>query len=380
MTEPVLWTAILITAGTCGAMAARALRLPAACGALIASFVLCSTLRGSDALAAWPDLSAIRAPLLALLCFLLGAEIDLTRLLSLKGRLLSGAAAQAVAVTILIAAGGVATGLEPAIAIVLGLAAMAASPAAAIAVVSEARSRGTLTQAVLALAPISVAIAAVGSAALSGEAKAVAGVALALPAGALCGGLIVMPLSRMSSRGAILAGAGTGALLLSGIAGRLPAPGAVLPLASIAAGFVVAHLIPDRDAIRDALRDVALPATIALFAIAGTDWLPLESMRIWIAGGLIVAGRYAGLAFGWTGDPGGVHGRLQAAAAMLPMSAVAALPALSGGRAGGAVGALLAAGFLSEAAGMTASLRSLRRAGEAVAGSEDPDAWRASMR
>jgi len=384
MANPILEAAVLIGAGTAGAMAARAARLPAAAGSLAAAglFVQGWRLLKPDAVRA--DLSFVLLILLAFLGLLAGASVDIHRLLRDRRGIPVDFAARAAAVAVSVWLIGLGLGLDGRSAIILAAAAMALSPAAVAAVTGEMRARGDLTQDLLAAAPASLLLSVVATALIVTPPRVWLLLASLVPAGAACGLVILIPLSRMATRGAVLAGAGMGAVLLAGVATRVGAPGASVMLMSILAGSMAGSLIPNRAIVRDALGDLGTPCAIALFALAAPVLMPPRAAALLPAALLVVGGRLAGLLL-----PGILAGRgaaaIAGAAARLPMAGMLAASVLAMAPAGSPIGderlpgVLLLAGFLSEAAGMAGTRWALAASGEAPA-RDHPDAWRAAMR
>lgn len=374
MTEPVLWAGLVMLAGALGAMAARAVRLPAASGALGSGLILAAAGRAGGWAAPWPDLGIYRLVLTVFLCFLLGTEMDLTRLARMARPLVSLSIAQAAAVLAFVCAACLWLGMGWNDSFLISAGAVAASPAALVAVSSEARARGDFTQRLYALTSLGLLIGII----LFDLVAPMELVRLAesLVLGAVCGAVIMIPLSRMATRGAIVTCAGAGMLLLSAAARGGSRPGSAA-LMSVVAGFVAGNLLPNRDLIRDALREVTLPAAVSLFAIAGS-MLPDEPIvGILVSSILVVAARGAGLFMAGALVRGPAEGLTQAAA-LLPMAGVTAMVVTSS-RYGVAI-TLIVAGLLSEAVGMSGIRWGLVRSGEGAALSEDPDAWRAPMR
>src|SRR5262245_27626633 len=101
MTGTVLWVGCIMLAGAAGAMAARAVRLPAACGALAGGFVV-SACAGTMA-AQRSDLRDFSLLILAFVCITAGAGIDLTHLMRNGRSIFAGVVVQVVLVTALVA-------------------------------------------------------------------------------------------------------------------------------------------------------------------------------------------------------------------------------------------------------------------------------------
>ncbi|HZI93137.1 MAG TPA: hypothetical protein VFE84_02755 [Patescibacteria group bacterium] len=386
MADPILWAGIVMLAGAIGAIAARALKLPAACGALAGGAALLTTARRFGWIEIWPDLGLIRSLLVAFLCFLLGARLDLTRLVKRWRPIVSSALAQSAAVMVLVAAAGWATGMGAIGCLLLAAGAVAASPTALICVASETRARGDFTQAILTISLIGLVVGSLG-ASVAGPAELlflVEGLAL----GAVCGAVIMMPLSRMSTRAAILTCVAAGTLLLVSCARLRPEPWLLAPM-SILAGFMSGNLIPNRVLIRDALGDAALPAGVMLFALVGSSVLGTEIPGVLLPATLVLVARAAGLSLAGFMTASTSQRALQPAA-LLPMAGCSVTTAatsaatgavLADGSAGYPIAAtLFTAALFSEALGMIGTRWALHRAGEAAPALENPDAWRAQMR
>ena len=360
--------------GALGAIVARAIRLPEASGAMLSGLLLVTAARAGGWEAA-PRLGWLRWSLVALLCFGLGAEIDLTRLTRKPASLVTMALAQAVAVAALAGGLGLAAGMGRDGSLLLAAGCLAASPAALIAVATASRSRGDLTQTILCLCPPGLLLAFVLSASSNGSPEALAHLALALGLATLCGLTILMPLSRMATRSAMATVIGAGMALLAGCARLWPEPG-LLPLMAILAGFMTGSLLPNRDLVRDVLHDAVAPGSLALFALAGSSFLIESLAAALVLGTLMLAARAAGLLVAAAALR---RPAIRMAAAMLPMAgAGVAIVSLRADVAPAAT-ALLAAAFLGEAAGMAATRWALGRSGEAALAAE-PDDWRARMR
>jgi hypothetical protein len=314
--DPVLWTGLVMLAGALGAMAARAVRAPAACGAMAGGFALAAGMSGDG----WhDDGSLIPAMLLALLTFLLGAELDLPRLVRIGRWALGTLALQAIAIIGLVYVTCRGLGIENGAALAVAVAAIASSPAAIIAVASESRARGDFTQQLLLSTSVSFLLAAT---------------------------------------------------LVSFAWG---APGSLLWVGAGVAGFMAGNFLKNREVIRGALRDLALPCAVALFAMAGSRVTPSHMAPLLVAAAALLAARAAALILAATITRGRSIGVLQAG--LIPMAGVIIMaPALEG------LEVLLVAGFLSECLGMIGTRWALVRSGEAAGGVDDPDAWRARMR
>lgn len=380
MGDPIVWAGFVMAAGLAGAAIARSLHGPAASGALVAGLLFCWALPG-DFIRTEESLGVLRELGVIMLAFLAGAELDPGGLMRRGRRFAARALAQGVGVALMAWLAGLALGLDMRAAFALGAATAAASPIAMVAVTSEARARGAFTQELLSLSSISLlATTAVVSLACAprGGARDLAFGLLAAPT---CGLLMLMPLSRMASRGAILTCAGLGFILISGVSGSSHSSGSMLPILSILAGFVACGFIPNRAPVLEALRDMAFPCVIGLFAISGF----VNQPSALVAAPLLVAARGAALLAVEAMATGASPQSMRAALAQLPMAGLgasgpAAILIASGPSLAAAGFALTAASALSHAIGMTATRWALRRSGEAALADRDPDAWRAAMR
>ncbi len=328
MANPILQTAALIGAGTVGAMAARSIRLPAAAGSLIAAaaFVWGRHLVSPDA--GRPDLTFLLLMLLAFMGLLAGACVDLNHLVRNHRGIVTGFVSRAVLVFGTVWLTGIGLGLDSRSAAILGAAATALSPAAVIAVTTQVRSRGDLTQDLLATAPSSLMLALLSVLLLAAPSRAPILLGGILIAGVLAGLVIVVPLSRMARRGSILAASGGAAALLAGVSTHLGASTGSVMLASALAGFMAGNLIPNRAIVRDALSDAGTPAAIVLFALGASIVAVPEPATLITASVLVVGARLAGLLL-----PGILTGRgaagVASAAARLPMPGMLAASALA---------------------------------------------------
>jgi len=384
MPDAVLWTGILMLAGSAAAMASRALRAPAAVGALLGGFVLSAAMRGAG-VTTFPDLRMIYFPLLAFLCFLLGAEIDLGRIVRTGRSILIAALVQGIAVAALVCGAGLSLGLGLKTSLFLGAALTPACPAALAAVSSELRARGDLAQRLMATSTVGLLMAMGLFCAAGTPWFRFWDTPVDLAAGAVFGLVILMPLSRMTSRGAIAACAGAGSLLLSVFVVR-PVPAVEdLAMMAILAGFLTGNLTPNRDLIRDVLRDLALPVTVALFAISGTYVHSPGLSGAVLPGLLLVGARVSGLVLAGLLARGRVEG-LRQALAQVPFAGEISLgpvlylslemvPGVSV-----SYTIPMAASFLAAALGMIGTRWAIAKSGEATALSDDPEAWRARMR
>src|SRR5262245_61756046 len=220
--QPVLWLGLAGLAGCLGAMACRALKMPAAAGALLGGVALRIAAGWWDPVLAAPPVSAGLVTLAssAFVCFALGCCIEL-RVVRQQGTELFGAAlTQALLVIVLVGLAGYALGMGAALSIALGGAAVAGLPAAAAAVAFEMHAGGAATQRLFALTAASLLISfATGYLVSSLWAPVLAGLA-ALGWGAAAGAVLLIPLSRLETRGSVLACAGAGALLLTAAGSR----------------------------------------------------------------------------------------------------------------------------------------------------------------
>lgn len=378
--DPILWTGLVMLAGALGAMAARRMKVPAACGALLAGFVV--GLAAGSLGVVRPDYGPAKSLLLAFVCFALGAEIDLTVLARAGTRLLGSALVQMAAVTGGVWLAGILLGLTGYGALLVGLAFSASSPTALIAVAAEAGARGPFTQRLYAISTMTLLVASIIVYGLEAPRELLSHDMLLILVALLVGLVLLVPLSRIETRGAMTACVVFACFLLALLAPGHPT--ASLPILSYLCGFMAANLIPNRQILRDTLRGLALPAVVLLFAGAAVYADPRGLAAGMAAGLLLLAGRLAGLYTASFLTPGGAEG-LRHAAAQIPVAGLScAGPVLLvliwvARRPGIPAGSLFAALFVSEAAGMIAARWALRRAGEAPLLAGDPDSWRAAM-
>ncbi len=377
MSDAVLWCGILVSSGSVACVVFRSIGIPASAGALSGGLAAAWMAGGWFE---WHDpdpLGLVRPILLACICFLLGAELDLTRVVRGGGSAVLGAVASSVAVMVLVWGAAMLAGIGGSASFVLAAAAGGASPAATIALTSELRARGERIQRLLLAAPAGLVTSIVAIGAARGQGVFLAGWILSLVIGAACGLVISMPLSRLSARGAIVACVGAGAVVLTGAGSRMPGGDAGVAIASIVAGFMAGNLTRNRDAVRDALRDLSLPVTVFLFAIVGAA-MPAIAWPLIAAAILVATGRIVGLA-----AVGFVLGRrdgIVESTILVPISLLAPgliapglllddriLPALAG------------AVILTQVVGPITARWLMIRTGAASA-SGDPDAWREAMR
>ncbi len=363
--QPVLWLGLVGLAGCLGAMACRLLRLPGSAGALLGGLALRMAAGWWDpAFAPSPAADLMALATAVFVCFALGCCLELRLLREQGSRILGLALTQALLIIVLVGAAGFALGMGRALAIALGAAAVAGSPAAAAAVAFEMRARGAATQRLFALSAASLVMSfACGYLISSSWTPVMAGL-WALGGGVAAGLVLLIPLSRLETRGSILACAGAGVLLVTAAAWDAIQPWAVACLAAIVAGFVCGALSARREALREALRDAAAPGAILLFALWGAAASPAV-LKIGLPAALaILASRTAALAaasFLHVSAPGAREG-----IALLPMGAAPS-------------GVLAASVLLSQIAGLAGSRWWLAGSGDTAAG-DDPDAWRARMR
>ncbi len=396
MSDPILWIGVALLAGALGSLAARRAMVPAAAGALLAGlgFAWIVPLAGGPE-AAPPVAEWLLTFLAAMLGLALGAEIDLARAIRSRRALLTLGVLQAAAVCGLVCLTGRGVlDLTWGSALLLGAAAAGPSPAAAIAVVSEARARGDLGQGMLALAAFGLALACAAGGLATSPARAVAGAAVHLVAGAVCGGVLLVPLSRMTARGAILGCLAAGALLATSVASLLGPSSGNAVLVAIPAGLAATALIPNRSAVREALRDVTLPCAIAYFALGGAAWPSPGPAAGPAAALLVLAARGAGLAAAAL-IAGAVLRRAEWRRRDALLLGLGLVPIAEGGlslpsivsaaRSEAAafsdpIDLLRAAGIASMLAGLAAAGWAVRRSGEGAGDVDDPAAWRARTR
>jgi len=380
MQDPILWTGLVMLAGTLGAMAARLARLPAACGALLGGLLLGWT---ADPLGiVRPDYGFIKSLLLAFVCLVLGAEIDLTMLARAGRRIIGDVAVQMMAVTAGVCLAGILCGLPWYGALLVGLAFSATSPTAMIAVASEAGARGPFTQRMLVMSSLTLLIASLLVYVLEAPRQFLMHDLLLILLAGVVGLVMLVPLSRIETRGAMTACVAMGSFLLA-----LLAPG--YPIASLAitaylCGFLAANVLPNRQILRDVLRALALPAVLLLFAGSAAFSDQLDLLAGLLMGILLLAGRLAGLFLAGMLTQGRAEG-VRHAVAQIPIAGLScAGPVMlvlvwlvSKGQIPS--GSLFAALFLSELIGMIGTRVALRRTGEGPLLTGDPDSWRAAM-
>jgi len=404
MGDPVFWTGLVTLVGAAAAVASRRFHVPAVCGALVSAAALAQALGLSSRLAEVPyaadgvRLTAFMA--LALLCLLAGAEIQPGALAGAARSLMIGAAAQAAAVGLAVFATGRALGMPSPEAALLAAAALAASPAAIVAATTEGRARGATTQRALLLSSLSVALSLLAVSLLDARAQrswqdVLSGLPLSLMLGCIGGLAIVVPLSRMTSRPAIVACLGAGGLLMVGLARAATEGQGHLVVMTLTAGLAMGSLCANRTLVREALRDLAFPCAIVFFALSGTA-LPDTPLAMITFGAVAVFAARA-LALGAVAlVTRGARRGLSEAATLFPMMPVApvaasgatlAMPLVAGafvprgdGQQGELAAILLGAAMLSVVVGTIATRRALARAGEMADLAEDPESWRASMR
>ncbi|MFQ5700518.1 MAG: hypothetical protein ACE5HU_01580 [Acidobacteriota bacterium] len=375
------------------ALVGRSVGLPAASGALVAGLGLAWSTGGSilsSGSSAQDGLVLLRLIFLAFLCLLLGAEIDLASLVKLRLSLATTTLAHAAGVTGAVFLAGTLIGLSRPEAILLGAAAVAASPAALIAVSSEARARGEATQRVLIIGSLSLAIGLVGvtlAGMLAGGSAPIQlpGLAVSLGAGIACGVLLLIPLSAMATRGAILTCLACGAFALAGLSRGI---GSERPLAlmAIVAGAILGSFASRREPLREALRDLAFPSAVGYFALTGSLVAPDGLAGALAAAAVVVTARTLGLIVAGVATRG-THDGFPEAVALTPMAGYSLVAPLFSNPSSTdpalwdrLVTPLLAAALISEFGGMIAFRNILARAGWMPAASTDPRAWRRSMR
>ena len=388
--------------GAAAAVLSRAFRIPAACGALLGAAALAQVLDLSSRLSEIPyaDDGVRLAGYLALALLCLGAGAEIRPGLAGGGARASILAAplQAAAVFGALFATGRMFGMEPRQAAILAAAGVAASPAAIAAVVAEGRARGPATQRALFHSSASLAISLLLIGLLDTAAarpwRDTLGVPLSLLLGCAGGLLVVIPLSRMTSRPAVIACLGGGGLLLVGLAVRVTPGQGHLVLVALTAGFVLSFLSANRILVRETLRDLAFPCAIVLFALSATALPDAPLAMLTIQAVAVVAARALALMIASVVARGAGSG-WRDGLALIPMMPVAplavsgatlAMPLVAGafvpqgdGANGGMAMTLLGAALLSVALGTLATRRALERAGELADLTEDPDSWRAPM-
>ncbi|MGH9869902.1 MAG: hypothetical protein ACREAA_17285 [Candidatus Polarisedimenticolia bacterium] len=373
--EAVFGLGVLGAAAAIGALAANAIRIPPAVGALASGIAVARLLPISlHPESVWP----VQAFACAWLCLILGMELDLRAIGRAASRSsLAAGLAHAASVFVLGAAAAWGAGLPPATAGVAGLCLLAGSPLATIAVTATSSARGALTRRLHSMSAVTFA-AALAAAALAGGKvwwQPWAGLTL----GCVCGAVLLIPLSRTVTRGGHHLVAALGCLLIVLVSTWLGGGMAWVALLSLGAGLVVGHLTDAGDA-RLAMRDVSLPAVLFWFALSGARLDP-ATLIAGALGGVLMTGARAGAAFLWfKGSRGGPDSWLRPMAA-LPTSAGIVAAAVAGSADGDLMMAiLLVATAMTEVLGMAAARTVLAAAREAVPLSDEPDAWRASMR
>jgi len=384
MSEPVLWLGFIMAAGALGAMAARAARLPAISGALVGGLAV--SLLATAVSAQRPDLRYADYLLVAFLCFMAGADIDLTHLARNRRSILAGVMAQTVLVTALVMLAALALRFDLRAALAIGVCLSAGSPAVVFAVSTELRAHGDLSQRLLCLSSLSL-LPALAVLLFMRDMALPSGAALLLVEAAVAaaiGLVILIPVSRMSLRGAIVAAALAGSVIVA-LTQRWevsPRP-ADLAILTILAGFLVATLSANRDVVRSALRDVAPACAVMVFALVGW-YLTADELAAGVAGGLLLlAARIVGLLLAGL-MAAGRRDALAEALGQIPMggltgSGLVMLMLFNGG-APERYQIPHVAIWLSGLVGAVTTRWALGRAGEAGAAEEDPDAWRAAMR
>ncbi len=387
MGDSAFWIGCVILLGGAAALIPRRAGVPAAAAALVAGAAIHQALVWSGLIRIVPiadeGVALVASCAAALLGMMIGAECEIAFLARAGRSVALGALVQAVCATALVFCAGVFAGFHLADALTLGLAAIAVSPVAVAGVVAQERGRGVLSRRAFAIAPLSLLLAQAGLIAAGGTgdggpfraAVVLGGTLLAGVAGGL---VVLIPASRLGTRGAMVACLGATACLWSWIALH-GAPGRHhLLVMAVTCGLVVGNLAATRALLRETLRDLAVPCAVVIFAIEGAT-LPAPPIALITFGAVAVAAaRWIALVISCSLVRGGA-GPLREAAMLTPMAAmIAAVPALPG-EGTGLAATVMGAALLTQIAGMPAAARALRRAGESAADPEAPEAWRAPM-
>lgn len=380
MPGPALWTGLVMIAGALGAMTARKVKLPAACGALAGGMLL-ACLAGALGILR-PDHGFTKSLLVAFLCFVVGAEIELTPLVRTGRRVIGAAALQIAAVTTGVLLAGALIGFTWYAALMVGLAFSASSPTVFIAVAAEAGARGPFTQRILVMSSLTLLVASLLVYALGAPRQFLTVDLLLILIAGVIGLVMLVPLSRIETRGAMTTCVAFGVFLLALLGPGYPTPS--LAITAYLCGLLAAGVLPNRQILRDTLRALTLPAVVLLFAVSAAFTEPLGVLLGLVTGLILLAGRASGLYLAGTLTSGRAEG-VHLAAAQIPIAGLSCagpvllvLTWLVGNQeipADSIFGALL----LSEVAGLIATRWALRRAGEAPLLTGDPDSWRAAM-
>lgn len=382
-----LWAGILLAAGVAGAMAARGARLPALTGAVAVGAL--ASIAGLGLPADGLNLPIVPW-LTAVLCFCLGASLEPATFLRSAPSIVRGAALQAAAVAACVLLAGRLAGFPWHTALMVAIASTVTAPAPLAALTAESRARGPATQSLLAPTPLLLSIALALALLFAHEASLLRPLA-ALASGALIGGILLVPLSRLARRSGILSAVLLAIPLLAAAASLLGAGEAGLALAAIAAGFVAVNFIPGRPLVRESLRDLAVPASIA-WGVWMAAALPSEGLVAALPAALLVTAA-RGLALFATAPrppraaiPAAGDRLLQALAALPAAPALVLTPLLTEAVLATDPAAApiipLAAGItlVSLLAGLPMTARALARRGETAGDASDPDSWRGAMR
>jgi len=192
-----------------------------------------------------------------------------------------------------------------AVALIFGTVAVAKSPATTIAVITEMRARGTLTDTVLGVSvfkdvlillmiavilPLAVALTEPTRGFDFAQLREItASIVISLAMGAIIGGLLVLYL-RHVGRQHILFVLGV-AFVVVELAARLQLESEAYILMSMTAGFVVQNGSVQGPRFLNALESVSLPLYALFFAVAGADLDITVIPSVWRIGLLIIIGR-----------------------------------------------------------------------------------------
>ena len=378
--DSTLWTGLVMLVGTLVAMATRKMKLPAASGALVGGLLLGWISNPLGILR--PDYGLTKNLLLAFVCFVLGAAIDMTALVKAGRRMIGAAVLQMATVTTGVTLVALVCGLSSQSALMVGLAFSASSPVTIAAVAAEVGARGSFTQRALILSALTLPISALLIYAITAPRMFMLHDLLLILLSGVVGLVMLVPLSRIETRGAMTACVALGTSLLA-----LLTPG--YPVTSLAVmaylcGFMAVNLLPNREILRDALRSLALPGALLLFAGVAAFSDQLDLLTGIAAGLLLLAGRVVGLCVAGTLAFGRTEG-LRHAAAQIPIAGLSCAGPImlilvwAAAQPGIPPGSIFAALLFSELTGLIGGRWALRRAGESPLLENDPDSWRAAM-
>ncbi|MDP8236866.1 MAG: cation:proton antiporter [Candidatus Erginobacter occultus] len=299
---PVLSTiGLILIFGFLGSQLGRKLKLPSVTGYIFAGVVIGKSMLGW--VAAAPEsttalfLDNISIAALGLIAFTIGAELHFGKLKKMAGKVLPIALLAAVGATVVVAGAiiliawifppliipkATISGVVP-LALILGAIASATAPAAVMAVVNEYRTKGPLTDTLLATVaiddvfcimifglvfPVSVALTGVSSALnFSGVVlEPLREIILSLLLGGVAGLITTGALRIIKGRGGVLVLVLAFILFLCGLAHHYH----LSPLlATMAFGCLVVNLHPRAGPLLGALHNIEPPLFVAFFTIAG---------------------------------------------------------------------------------------------------------------